>query len=83
MNGDEDHKVQTFLCPECGSTKKCGEIFLNAEYDRKNPWSAVFHRIRCAQCNFWLPAHLAERWFGLSVVAARAEWQSAYRSTES
>jgi hypothetical protein len=47
--------------------------------DDPDPWAGVLQEIRCGVCGFWIPAHLAERWAGLSVPEARLEWRNQYR----
>jgi len=45
----------------------------------QDPWNAVLQIIHCADCGRQVPAHLAERWNGLSMEDARREWRDVYR----
>jgi len=49
-------------------------------FDPEVPWSGILQRITCAQCHFVIPAHLAERWNGISVKQARQQWREVYRA---
>jgi hypothetical protein len=70
-----------FICPECDSTEAATVAMVSTCEDAENAWSSVLQRISCAQCHFPIPAHLAERWDGISIEQAKQEWRQIYRST--
>jgi len=74
-------KPADFLCPECGSAKAASymEVDRIGPPDRTLPWSGVLWMATCAECGYCIPAHLAERWGGLSVEEARREWREIFR----
>lgn len=68
-----------FLCPECGSTKEGTALTVSTEYDPNDPWTAVLQIIECSDCQSDIPAHIGERWNGLSIEDAKEEWRKVYR----
>lgn len=62
-----------FVCPECGSreAEPTGKAFQKETGQRRE--------YTCVSCRLEIPAHLAERWGGLSVEDARHEWREVYR----
>jgi DNA-directed RNA polymerase subunit RPC12/RpoP len=62
-----------FICPECGSREAApvGKAFQKETGQRR--------QYRCLSCHLEIPAHLGERWGGLSLEDARYEWQQVYR----
>jgi predicted RNA-binding Zn-ribbon protein involved in translation (DUF1610 family) len=75
MNGE-------FICPECGSRKASDGRFVETEYDEADVWSGVLQMWRCADCKSVIPAHLCERWDGLSVEGAQKEWREVFRESQ-
>ncbi len=69
----------TFICPECGSREASTVLMVETEPDAPEPWGSILQRIICGQCRSVIPAHLGERWDGISVEAARAEWVATYK----
>lgn len=71
----ENHSTASpdFLCPECGS---CQAAFARDPVVRPG----LPRYFICAQCHLRIPAHLAQRWGGISPADAIHEWQSAYRN---
>ena len=70
-----------FLCPECGSGEP-GAVLAVLPHVVPNfaePWSRVWEKILCAECDAAIPAHLAERWGGRSIADARSEWHELFR----
>lgn len=63
--------IPHFICPECGSLESAGGAALQGTGPRRS--------YTCAGCHLEIPAHLAERWGGLSAQDARAEWWQVYR----
>ncbi len=61
------------LCPECGAQ----------QFGLKNGENSRHRGVRrgyiCPECHFEIPAHLAERWGGISVEDAQSEWRQVYR----
>ena len=70
-----------FLCPECGGKKPDGGMFVSSEPGSDDPWSSVLKIIFCEQCHKSIPAHLAERWDGITIEDAKKEWVEVYRAT--
>jgi len=64
-----------FICPECGSTTPAYEAMVSRNLDPDDPWSFVLQTITCGECNTEIPAHLAERWGGISLEDARSQWR--------
>ena len=73
--------MTAFFCPECGSREARQGIMIDLLFDATDPWSGVLQRYQCARCNMVIPAHLAERWNGISSEQAVKEWRRDYRST--
>lgn len=68
-----------FICPECGSREAKGFTMIEPSPRSSGFWASVFSTITCAECGREIPAHLAERWNGLSVEDARGKWREVYR----
>lgn len=68
-----------FVCPECGSRRVAGIALVQPAGSATDPWSPVLQTARCASCRREIPAHLAERWGGISVEEAGREWREVYR----
>lgn len=64
-----------FLCPECGS--QLGKPATRSKASKRG--AGMRRAFICADCQFEIPAHLAERWGGVSVEDARHEWREVYR----
>ena len=65
---------EQFICPECGSREP-------ASVRDASKWGAGMPRaLICASCHFEIPAHLGERWGGISIEDARGEWREVYRA---
>ena len=64
-----------FICPECGS-KDAQPPGIEAGLKKGH---GLRYTLTCARCRWKIPAHLAERWGGLSIEAARQEWHHVYR----
>ena len=71
-----------FLCPECSGEVPGMCEMVETVFCEGDPWSAVLQRIHCAQCGSIIPAHLAERWKGISLQDAQREWVSIYRDCQ-
>ena len=54
-------------------------IFYETKRRNKDPWSNVLQIMTCGKCQSQIPAHLGERWDGLSVDDAKKEWKKVYR----
>ncbi len=71
-------KTEKFLCPECGCQQpeppRPGETYKQGTGMRRE--------YLCSCCHFEIPAHLAERWGGISVEDARREWREVYRVSD-
>ena len=72
-----------FLCPECGGKAFGAQIFVSTEYDPDSPWSSVLQRLECEECASEIPAHIAERWGGISIAEAKRQWLDIYKSSDS
>ena len=91
MSDNDDFRVppdltaQGFVCPQCGSSESSGIMFVSPEplsASNERTWSlwSVVQQIRtCGQCGTAIPAHLAERWEGMTVEEAKEEWVRLYR----
>jgi hypothetical protein len=64
---------QDFICPECGSNEAGVTTNVSAIPEERYAWTSVLKRIRCAKCRRDIPAHMAERWDGLSFEEAQKE----------
>lgn len=75
-----DHSKRDFICPECGSTRSSGRLFVSRgpESPGDDPWAGVLQIVTCEGCHRTIPAHLAYRW-GMSLEAAQAQWHARYR----
>jgi hypothetical protein len=70
-----------FICPECGSRESAAVALVETVFSEGDPWSGVLEEIQCAKCGSVVPAHLAERWNGISAEQAADEWKRDYRAT--
>jgi rubredoxin len=70
-----------FICPECGSKEADTMALISPIFVPGNPWSFVLQTITCVDCGSEVPAHLAERWNGMTKEQARSEWEDVYRPT--
>lgn len=79
------NKEQEFICPECGSKNADIATMISPNtpelpgYEDCKPWNGVLQTTQCAACDSTIPAHLAERWNGLSYEEAQQEWRDVYR----
>lgn len=74
-----------FVCPECGSEHERQRILCSppaltfvGEIETQ-PWLGVLEVIVCDGCGYHVPAHLGERWDGLTESTAEDEWRRTYR----
>ena len=80
-----DLTAQPFICPNCGSSKCSGFVFVNpkplssSNEQTWSLWSMVQQVLTCGECEATIPAHLAERWEGMTVEEAKEEWARVYR----
>ncbi len=72
-------QAEPFICPECGSVDASNEEMVEPDEDAPEPWRSVLQRIHCSQCKSVVPAHIGERWSGMTLAEAKAEWASTYR----
>ncbi|MBN8542373.1 MAG: hypothetical protein J0L82_18425 [Deltaproteobacteria bacterium] len=70
-------------CPECDSSEEGEELQISVEHDVKTPWSNILKAVRCSGCGHLIPAHIWERWNGLTFKQAKLEWIDIYRSKTS
>ena len=76
----------SFICPECGGGKVARTIqrsvptLLFGSQVEADPWLGVSEIIICAGYGYHVPAHLGERWDGLTKTSAEDEWQCVYRA---
>ncbi len=78
----DDVPAKEFICPECGSREVAGRVHVTTVPNPRRPWSDVLERIECGKCHCIIPAHLGERWDGLSLEHAQREWKEIYRNSE-
>lgn len=81
----ESQERGPFICPECGS-HQCGIVSMVSRRpeivpvtQKVDPWSEVLQIHTCADCGSDIPAHLSERWSGISIEEAQQQWQEVYR----
>ena len=71
--------MTSFQCPECGAIKIKSHLYVSTVPDLDDPWSNVLQQLECASCNFYIPAHLGERWDNISYEDAKKEWIKIYK----
>src|SRR5262245_35968694 len=83
-NEDEtdEHQAGEFICPECEGREAGQRWMVSADPVKRDPWSEILEILKCDSCGSRIPAHLGERWDGISVEQARAEWRSVYRQQQ-
>ena len=70
---------EKFICPNCNSNKILEHKFLSIdEPNNSNPWSSVTEVIKCEDCKKTIPAHLGERWDGITIEQAKKEYLETY-----
>ena len=80
-----DLTAQPFVCPNCGSSKCSRWAFISpVPFDDSDErafslWNVVQQTRTCGECGTAIPAHLAERWEGMTVEEAEEEWVRFYR----
>jgi hypothetical protein len=75
---EPETKKGPFICPECGSGALGGRMMVEPMPDG-SAWSSVCEVLVCGGCGSEIPAHLGERWDGLSAEDAEVEWELTYR----
>ena len=85
MSDNEEFRVppdltaQPFICPNCQSTNCSGLAFVDPAWTfgigspSESPWDFAFQLRFCGECGATIPAHLAERWEGMTVGEAEEE----------
>ncbi|MDT8371682.1 MAG: hypothetical protein RQ783_06795 [Gammaproteobacteria bacterium] len=80
---DPNFTDEPFLCPNCGSTRCAGSVHVSIPFpevmNSSDPWSGVLEWQTCQQCKKSIPAHIAERWNGMTIEQAKQEWQDGIR----
>ena len=71
--------MESFICPECNSTKYKSHLCVSTEPDSNDPWSSILQQYECAKCENYIPAHLAERWNNISYKKALNDWKKIYK----
>ncbi len=91
MSDNEEFRVppdltaQPFICPNCQSSNCSGLAFVDPAWTfgigspSGSPWDFVMQLRFCGECGASIPAHLAERWEGMTVDEAEEEWECKYR----
>lgn len=51
----------------------------DADHDPDDPWMEILQSHTCADCGWEIPAHLAERWSGITYEEAQTEWREVYK----
>src|SRR5690606_23372053 len=85
VNAAQEHKIAIphvegeCVCPECGNTDTFNMETTHSSpsfpFDESNPWSAIQKSSCCPDCGYEIPAHLGERWNGISVDEAKDRWK--------
>ena len=68
-----------FVCPACGARQPRPEPEHVRPLNSEGPWGGLVPSLRCPACGRDVPQHLAERWNGLSIEEAAAEWRHVYK----
>ena len=76
-----DNERGRFVCPECCGNVAGSTIFVSTDVSSTDPWSGVLQRIECAGCSTIIPAHIAERWKGISITEAKKQWLDVYKKS--
>ncbi|MBE0440389.1 MAG: hypothetical protein IBX57_11675 [Gammaproteobacteria bacterium] len=79
---DPNFTDEPFLCPECGGDKAYLAKHVSIEFVPDDPVTHILEWIECKQCHSDIPAHIAERWNGLTVEQAKQEWRELYRDED-
>ena len=74
---------ENFICPNCNSKEILEQKFLSIEApNNSDPWSSVTHVIKCDSCKMTIPAHLGERWNGITFEEAKKEYLEKYSDVQ-
>ena len=77
MNDDK------FICPNCECKQILEQKFLSMEApNNSDPWSSVTQVIKCGSCKKTIPAHLGERWNGITFEEAKKEYLEKYSNVQ-
>ena len=71
--------MKSFICPECNSTEYKSHLYVSTEPDPNDPWSSILQQYECANCENYIPAHLAERWNDITIKKAKKEWLKKFK----
>ena len=72
-----------FKCPNCECEEILEQKFLSIEEPNvSNPWSSVTQVIKCDGCKKTIPAHLGERWDGITLEQAKKEYLEKYSNMQ-
>ena len=70
---------ENFICPNCNSKEILEQMFLSIDApNNSDPWSCVTQVIKCDSCKMTIPAHLGERWDGITLDQAKKEYLKKY-----
>lgn len=67
-----------FICPACGARNVDPDLKGPATLSPEDKGGGILPHVTCPICERRVPQHLAERWGGLSVDEAAAEWKQLY-----
>ena len=77
--------MNTFKCPECGSTEVGSHLYVSPDpssyRNADDPWSNVLQQIQCGDCNNYIPSHLGERWNRILYKKAVNKWKKKYKKS--
>ena len=72
---------ENFICPNCNSKEILEQMFLSIEApNNSDPWSSITQVIKCEGCKKTIPAHLGERWDGITFEEAKKEYLEKYKN---
>jgi hypothetical protein len=72
---------ENFICPNCNSKEILEQMFLSIEApNNSDPWSSISQVIKCEGCKKTIPAHLGERWDGITFEEAKKEYLEKYKN---
>ena len=72
---------ENFIYPNCNSKEILEQMFLSIEApNNSDPWSSITQVIKCEGCKKTIPAHLGERWDGITFEEAKKEYLEKYKN---
>ena len=76
---NDPQEGNAFICPNCGGRVPGDIVNISTVGPTDDPWSKILQTTDCILCRHTIPAHLGERWEGMTVEEAKEEWVRLYR----